>query len=92
MPISLRVKRPPAPFLLPRKHLQTGQVAYHDCHVPPGRTVPLMTLVRVACLRWPVEEDFGVSGFAFGECHRRELNGREFLAKAPFSSWLRRKL
>jgi SRSO17 transposase len=50
--------------LLIRKHLQTGELAYHYCHVPAGRPVTLMTLVRVACLRWPVEE-----GFEFGKDH-----------------------
>jgi SRSO17 transposase len=56
----------PHHFLLLRKHLQTGELAYHYCHVPPGRT---MTLVRVACLRWPVEEDFGVGKDHFGLDH-----------------------
>jgi hypothetical protein len=57
--------RSPHHFLLLRKHPQTGEVAYHYCHVPPGRSVPLMTLVRVACLRWPVEEE----DFEFGKDH-----------------------
>src|SRR5204862_943714 len=46
------------------KHRVTGEVAYHYCWVPPGRPVTLMTLIRVACLRWPVEE-----GFEFGNDH-----------------------
>lgn len=46
----------PRHFLLVRKHLQTGELAFHYCYVPEGRPVTLMTLVRVACLRWPVEE------------------------------------
>ena len=54
----------PRHFLLIRKHLQTGELAYHYCHVPAGQPVTLMTLVRVACLRWPVEE-----GFEFGKDH-----------------------
>jgi SRSO17 transposase len=54
----------PRHFLLIRKHLHTGELAYHYCHVPAGRPVTLMTLVRVACLRWPVEE-----GFEFGKDH-----------------------
>jgi hypothetical protein len=40
-------------YLLIRRHLVTGELAYHYCHVPPGRPVTLRTLVRVACLRWP---------------------------------------
>jgi SRSO17 transposase len=51
-------------YLLIRKHLLSGEMAYHYCYVPPGRPVTLMTLVRVACLRWPVEEDF-----EFGKDH-----------------------
>jgi SRSO17 transposase len=51
-------------YLLIRKHLTTGELAYHYCYVPHGQPVTLMTLVRVACLRWPVEE-----GFEFGKDH-----------------------
>lgn len=54
----------PLHYLLIRKHLQTGDLAYHYCHVPAGRPVTLMTLVQVACLRWPVEE-----GLEFGKDH-----------------------
>ena len=50
--------------LLIRKHLATGELAYHCCYLPPGRAATLMMLVRVACLRWPVEE-----GFEFGKDH-----------------------
>lgn len=56
-------------YLLIRKHLATGELAYHYCYVPPGRRVTLMTLVRVACLRWPVEEDFEFGKDHFGLDH-----------------------
>jgi SRSO17 transposase len=56
--------RSPQHYLLIRKHLTTGELAYHYCYVPTGRPATLMTLVRVACLRWPVEE-----GFEFGKDH-----------------------
>jgi SRSO17 transposase len=56
--------RSPQHFLLLRKHLTSGEIAYHYCHVPAGQPATLMTLVRVACLRWPVEE-----GFEFGKDH-----------------------
>lgn len=59
----------PHHFLLLRKHLHNGEIAYHYCYVPPGRTVPLMTLVQVACLRWPVEEDFEFGKDHFGLDH-----------------------
>jgi SRSO17 transposase len=55
--------------LLIRRHLATGELAYHYCYVPPGRPVTLMTLVRVACLRWPVEEDFEFGKDHFGLDH-----------------------
>jgi SRSO17 transposase len=54
----------PRHYLLIRKHLSTGELAYHYCYLPPGRPATLMTLVQVACLRWPVEE-----GFEFGKDH-----------------------
>ena len=44
-------------------------MAYHYCYVPPERPVTLMTLVRVACLRWPVEEDFEFGKDHFGLDH-----------------------
>lgn len=56
-------------YLLVRKHLSSGEMAYHYCYVPPGRPVTLMTLVRVACLRWPVEEDFEFGKDHFGLDH-----------------------
>jgi SRSO17 transposase len=56
--------RSPQHCLLIRKHLVTGELAYHYCSVPTARPATLMTLVRVACLRWPVEE-----GFEFGKDH-----------------------
>jgi hypothetical protein len=56
-------------YLLIRKHLTSGELAYHYCYVPPGRPVTLMTLVRVACLRWPVEEDFEFGKDHFGLDH-----------------------
>lgn len=44
-------------------------MAYHYCYVPPGRPVTLMTLVQVACLRWPVQEDFEFGKDHFGLDH-----------------------
>jgi SRSO17 transposase len=56
-------------FLLVRRHLTTGELAFHYCYVPAGRPATLMTLVRVACLRWPVEEDFEFGKDHFGLDH-----------------------
>ena len=55
--------------VLIRKHLGSGELAYHYCYVPPGRPVTLTTLVRVACLRWPVEETFEFGKDHFGLDH-----------------------
>jgi hypothetical protein len=59
----------PRHFLLIRKHLATGELAYHYCYIPPALPIQMMTLVRVACLRWPVEEDFEFSKDHFGLDH-----------------------
>jgi SRSO17 transposase len=59
----------PGHFLLIRRHLITGELAFHYCHVPAGRPATMMTLVRVACLRWPVEEDFEFGKDHFGLDH-----------------------
>jgi hypothetical protein len=56
-------------YLLIRRHLSSGELAYHYCYAPAGRPVTLMTLVRVACLRWPVEEDFELGKDHFGLDH-----------------------
>jgi Transposase DDE domain len=59
----------PRHFLLVRKHLLTGELAYHYCYIPPAEPIRMMTLVRVACLRWPVEEDFEFGKDHFGLDH-----------------------
>jgi SRSO17 transposase len=56
-------------FLLIRRHLDTGELAYHYCYIPPTEPIQFMTLVRVACLRWPVEEDFEFGKDQFGLDH-----------------------
>jgi SRSO17 transposase len=59
----------PRHFLLIRKHLHTSELAFHYAYMPPGQPVTLMALVRVACLRWPVEEDFEFGKDHFGLDH-----------------------
>jgi hypothetical protein len=56
-------------YLLVREHLATGEPAYHYCYLPPDRPVQMMTLVRVTCLRWSVEEDFEFGKDHFGLDH-----------------------
>jgi SRSO17 transposase len=45
-------------YLLIRRHLATGELAFHYCFVPSSQPVSLSRLVRAAGCRWPVEEDF----------------------------------
>lgn len=53
-------------WLLVRKHLATGECAYHLCFVPEAEPVTLRRLVTAAGLRWPVEEDFEFGKDLFG--------------------------
>jgi SRSO17 transposase len=48
----------PQHHLLIRRHLKTGELAFHYCFVPAGQPVTLTRLIRAAGLRWPVEEQF----------------------------------
>jgi hypothetical protein len=56
----------PQHHLLVRRHLKTGELAFHYCYVPEGQPVTLTRLVRAAGLRWPVEEDFEFGKDCFG--------------------------
>jgi len=56
----------PHHYLLIRRHLATGELAFHCCYAPPGRPVSKTTLIRAAGLRWPVEEDFEFGKDCFG--------------------------
>ena len=63
----------PRHSLLVRRHLKTGELAFHYCFVPDGQTVPKARLIRAAGLRWPVEESFGFGKGCFGldQCQAR---------------------
>ena len=52
--------------LLVRRHLKTGELAFHYCFVPDGQLLTKTRLIRAAGLRWPVEEDFEFSKDCFG--------------------------
>jgi hypothetical protein len=41
--------------LLVRRHLKTGELAFHYCYVPAGQILTKTRLIRAAGLRWPVE-------------------------------------
>jgi SRSO17 transposase len=56
----------PRHWLLIRRHLKTGECAFHYCHIPAGQPVVLKRLVTAAGLRWPVEEDFAFGKDYFG--------------------------
>jgi SRSO17 transposase len=53
-------------YLLIRRHVTTGELAFHYCHVPGGQPVTKTRLIRAAGLRWPVEEDFEFGKDCFG--------------------------
>jgi SRSO17 transposase len=56
----------PRHHLLIRRHLRTGELAFHWCFVPEGQPVTLTRLIRAAGLRWPVEENFRAGKDCFG--------------------------
>ena len=45
----------PRHHLLVRRHLRTGELAWHYCYVPEGQLLTKTRLIRAAGLRWPVE-------------------------------------
>jgi len=59
--------------LLVRRHLKTGELAFHYCWVPEGQVLTKTRLIRAAGLRWPVEEDFefGKDCFGLDQCQAR---------------------
>ena len=59
--------------LLVRRHLSSGELAFHYCHIPAGQTFTAAQLIRAAGLRWPVEEDFEFAKDHFGldDCQAR---------------------
>ena len=56
----------PRHHLLIRRHLSTGELAFHYCFVPEGQAVSKSRLIRAAGLRWPVEETFEFGKDCFG--------------------------
>jgi SRSO17 transposase len=56
----------PRHCLLIRRHLATGELAFHYCFIPDGQPVSKARLTRAAGLRWPVEEDFEFGKDCFG--------------------------
>jgi SRSO17 transposase len=56
----------PRHHLLIRRHLATGELAFHYCYVPKGQPASLARLIRAAGLRWPAEESFEFGKSCFG--------------------------
>jgi SRSO17 transposase len=56
----------PRHHLLVRRHLRSGELAFHYCYVPEGQILTMTRLIRAAGLRWPVEEDFEFGKDRFG--------------------------
>jgi SRSO17 transposase len=63
----------PRHCLLVRRHLATGELAFHYCHVPEGQLLTKTRLIRAAGLRWPAEEgfEFGKDCFGLDQCQAR---------------------
>jgi SRSO17 transposase len=63
----------PRHHLLVRRHLRSGELAFHYCYVPEAQTLTMTRLIRAAGLRWPVEEDFefGKDSFGLDQCQAR---------------------
>jgi hypothetical protein len=81
----------PQHWLLIRRHLATGECAYHYCHVPAGQPVSLKRLITAAGLRWPVEEACAPRGAPLYSRRSREELGGRFLGlmayPAPKGLW-----
>ncbi len=58
----------PRHHLLIRRHLASGELAFHYCYVPKGQPVSKARLIRAAGLRWPVEECFELSNACALHC------------------------
>lgn len=63
----------PRHSVLVRRHLKTGELAFHYCFAPEGQLASKARLIRAAGLRWPVEESFELGKGCFGldQCQAR---------------------
>jgi SRSO17 transposase len=53
-------------YLLIRRHLTTGELAFCYCYLPEGQSASPSRPIRAAGLRWPAEEDFEFGKGCFG--------------------------
>ncbi|MEV5944005.1 transposase [Streptomyces sp. NPDC051994] len=57
--LGLDRHRPPAPMAAhPPLHHRPGEIAYFYAYAPEGHPCPLTDLVKIAGMRWKVEDDF----------------------------------
>ena len=63
----------PRHSLLVRRHLKTGELAFHYCFVPDAQAGSQARLIRAAGLRWPAGESFELGKGCFGldQCQAR---------------------
>ena len=63
----------PRHSLLVRRHMRTGELAFHYCFVPERQMLTKSRLIRASGLRWPVEEgfEFGKDYFGLDQCQAR---------------------
>ena len=63
----------PRHHLLVRRHLRSGEMAFHYCYAPDGQVLTMARLIRAAGLRWPCEEnfEFGKDYFGLDQCQAR---------------------
>jgi SRSO17 transposase len=63
----------PRHSVLVRRHLKTGELAFHYCFIPGGQAASKARLIRAAGLRWPAEESFELAKGCFGldQCQAR---------------------
>jgi SRSO17 transposase len=63
----------PRHCLLIRRHLKTGELAFHYCYAPEGQLLTKFRLIRAAGLHCPAEESFELGKDCFGldQCQAR---------------------
>jgi hypothetical protein len=77
----------PRHHLLVRRHLRTGELAFHYCWVPDGQILTKARLIRATGLRWQIEEDFTFSKTASASTSARPGSTPRSPA-TPCWSWL----
>ena len=76
----------PRRCLLIRRHIKTGELAFHYCYAPDGQLLARTRLIRAAGLRWSVEEGFkfGKDYFGLDQCQARLYTA---ILRTSYWSW-----